>query len=40
METKNGRKRYVAALKQADAGDDSALVKLIREAVEETAGEV
>ena len=40
VETKNGRKRYVAALKQADAGDNSALTKLIHEAIEETSREI
>lgn len=40
VETKTGRRRYVAALKKADRGDDSDLAKLIKEAVEETSREI
>lgn len=40
VETKIGRRRYVAALKKADRGDDSDLAKLIQEAIEETSREV
>lgn len=36
VDTKNGRRKYIAALKKADKGDDSDLAKLIQEAVEET----
>lgn len=40
VETKVGRRRYITALKKADVGDDSALVKLIQEAIEETSKEI
>jgi len=40
VETRSGRSRYVAALKKADKGDDSDLVKLIQEAIEETSREI
>lgn len=36
VETKSGRKEYIRALKNADAGDLSKLESLIREAIEET----
>lgn len=40
VETKSGRRRYVDALAKADNGDDSVLVKLIQEAIEETSREI
>lgn len=40
VETKVGRRRYITALKKADADDDSALVQLIQEAIEETSKEI
>lgn len=40
VETKSGRRRYVAALRKADSGDDSVLAKLIQEAIEETSREI
>lgn len=40
VDTKNGRRKYISALKKADKGDDSALAELIQEAIEETSKEI
>lgn len=40
VETKSGRRKYVQALKNADDGNYSNLEKIIREAFEETTGEL
>jgi len=40
VETKEGRKKYIQALKKADKGNYSNLEKLIRDAIEETSEEL